>query len=136
MRLMSKILLFAAALALSCATTAHQTPRGKVALNPAYFAETISIGSTVNSTALRTNNIFLVGYSISTAGTATGTWGIQYSNDNVTWDTYTLSTTPPAATGSPQVFGIVIDNYEFAFIRILFSGTGGSGSATIVAVTK
>lgn len=88
----------------------------------------------------------LVGYAIRTTGTLAGTWSVQYSNDYVDgvddptsdakWDTYTLTTTPPAAAGSPQTFGITLDFYEFAFVRVKFTLTSGSGNVFIAAQFK
>ena len=83
-----------------------------------------------------------IGCAVRTAGTATGTWSVLYSNDFVPgvdsptdltkWDTYTLATTPPAASGSAQKFGIAIDAFEFKYIRLQFTGSAGAGTATIV----
>jgi hypothetical protein len=87
-----------------------------------------------------------LGIAFRTSGTASGAWAIRYSNDyqpgvdsltdDTKWDTYTLSSSPPAAAGSPQTFGILLDNYEFAWERVYFVGSGGSGSATIVTNMK
>lgn len=83
-----------------------------------------------------------IGCAVRTTGTASGAWSVLYSNDYVPnvdslsdltkWDTYTLSTTPPAAAGSAQKFGIAIDAFEFKFIRLQFAGTGGAGTSTII----
>lgn len=145
MRGMGKILVVLAMLVAGCSTSPSAS-HGKVALNPAYLSETVNIGSTVRSTVLRVSNNSFIGYAIRTSGTASGTWAVQYSNDYVAgtdspssdakWDTYTLSSTPPAASGSPQTFGIVLDNYEYAFVRWIFTNTGGAGSALSVAQIK
>lgn len=137
MRGMGKFLVVLVLLLGSC-VTASPAPHGKVALNPTYLSETLSLATTGNSTVQRTSGIFLVGVSVSTTGTATGTWTIQYSNDNVTWDTYNPSgfSAPPAAAGAPQVFAVVLDNWEFAFFRILYTRTSGTGTATIVTLLK
>lgn len=118
------------------------------------FTETINLGATVRSTALPVKVISFVGYALRTTGTAAGAWSIQYSNDfipgfqpgafpagddptsDAKWDTYTLTTTPPAAAGAPQTFGIVLDFYEYAFIRIKFTYASGAGSALIIAQSK
>lgn len=87
-----------------------------------------------------------IGIAVRSTGTASGTWTIHYSNDyqpgvdsltdDTKWDTYTLSTTPPAAAGSGQTFGVVVDSYEFAWIRTYFVNSGGTGSATIITNVK
>lgn len=137
MRNMGKILVVLALLLGSCATESPAS-HGSVKLNPVYSSETLSLATTGHSSVLRTSNVSMVGYSVSTTGTASGTWAIQYSNDNVTWDTYNPSgfVGPPAAAGAPQVFAVILDNWEFAFLRILFTSSGGTGTATIVAQMK
>ena len=110
--------------------------------------ETMVLGAVTSwSMCLRVKTADNIGIAVRTTGTATGTWGVLYSNDYVSdaddvansyarWDTYTLSTTPPAAAGAAQVFGIVIDAYEFAFVRVIFTGSAGAGVATITSQMK
>lgn len=113
---------------------------------PEYTDATLNIGATVRSKALNVSQATTVGYAIRTAGTAVGTWSVQYSNDFVDgvddptvdtkWDTYTLTTTPPAASGSAQTFGITLDFFEYKYVRIKFTYTSGAGTAFIAAKMK
>lgn len=108
--------------------------------------ETISLGATIRSAALNVQTAWTVGYAIRTSGTAAGSWSVQYSNDYVPgvddptsdakWDTYSLSTSPPDATGAAQTFGIALDSYEYAYARIKFTRTSGTGSAFIATQMK
>lgn len=141
MRGMGKILAAVIALlAVGCVEPESVAPpeHGKVGLNPTYFSETLSLASTGHSTALHTSQVFLVGVSVVTTGTASGSWTLQYSNDNVTWDTFVRTgySNPANAAGSPQTFSVAVDNWEFAFWRILFTNSSGTGTATIVTQMK
>jgi len=109
--------------------------------------ETLSLASATNrSQPLAVATFDSVGVAVRSTGTASGTWTIHYSNDyqpgvdsltdDTKWDTYTLSTTPPSASGAAQTFGVVLDSYEFAWIRLYFANTGGTGSATVVTNLK
>ncbi len=142
------VLTWCLAAALGCATggghASHLVGSGDVSSVNA--KEQITIGGTVRSTAYRVDTLTVIGYAVRTTGTASGTWSIQYSNDyspgvddptsDAKWGTYTLGTSPPAASGSPQTFPIPIDFYEFKYIRIKFTGSGGTGVATIVLQAK
>ena len=132
-----RLLLFLTLAVASCATTAPgpATPgaHGRVGALPFSFSETMSLGTTGTSTAQQVAAEDQLGFAVRTTGTASGTWLIQYSNDGLNWDTYnpTGMTLPPAASGSPQTFGITINFYEFGWVRIQFTNTGGTGTATI-----
>jgi len=113
---------------------------------PYYADSTLNIGATVRSKPLNVGQAIAIGYAIRTTGTASGTWSVQYSNDFVDgvddptsdakWDTYTLSTTPPAASGSAQTFGIQLDFFEYKYVRIKFTYASGAGTAFIAAQMK
>jgi len=143
-----KKLLLIALFAVSCASTSSPPPPHP-AVGAAFIgqvSETVSLAATVRSSAVTTVRYDTLGIAVRTTGTATGTWTIQYSNDfilgvddptlDTKWDTYTLSSTIPAAAGSAQTFGVILDNYEFAWERVKFTSTGGTGSALIVTQLK
>lgn len=107
-----------------------------VTISPSY-TEALTLGNATVTTAARyTGLISFVSYSVVSTGTASGAWTIEYSNDNTTWDTYTLTTSPPAAAGSGQTFGVGLDLYEPAYVRLKFTGSGGTGAATVVTQMK
>ena len=109
---------------------------GAVSVSPSY-TEALTLGNATVTTAARyTGLISSVSYAVVSTGTATGAWTVEYSNDNVTWDTYTLTSTPPAAAGSGQTFAINLDLYEPAYVRLKFTGSGGTGAATVVTQMK
>jgi hypothetical protein len=104
--------------------------------------------ATFRTNALDVSAIDRIGYAIRTggAGTLVGTWTVQYSNDYVPnvdaqssdakWDTYTLTTSPPAASGAPQTFGIILDDYEYKYVRIKFTYTSGTGDVSVFTQMK
>lgn len=99
--------------------------------------ETLTLGnSTVTTVAQQMAPSWIVSYFVNSTGTATGTWTVECSNDGTTFTTYTLTTSPPAAAGSGQTFGVSIVGYEFAYVRLKFTGSGGAGSATVTTVKK
>jgi hypothetical protein len=110
------------------------------------FSETINLGATIRSAAQQVTKYDNIGIAVRSTGTSAGTWTLQYSNDcapivddptsDAKWDTYTLGTTPPAAAGAPQTFGIVVDNFEFACERVKYTYVSGAGSAFLVTQLK
>lgn len=102
-----------------------------------------SLAATVRSRALPVPAGGNVGYALRTTGTAAGTWRVQYSNDYIEgtddptaddkWDEYTLTTNPPDAAGSAQKFGVILDDYEYRWVRIKFTRSSGSGTAEVWA---
>ena len=101
----------------------------------------LSLAATVRSGAKLVPARGLVSFAFRTTGTASGTWRVQYSPDYVDgvddptsdakWDEYSLPANPPDAAGAAQTFAVVVDDYEFRWIRIKFTRTGGSGTAEI-----
>src|SRR4051812_30481970 len=99
--------------------------------NPFGAGNNFNGAATFRTRALNVGALNFIGYQVRSAGTATGSWSVQYSNDFVDgvddptsdakWDTYTLTTTPPNAAGAAQTFGIVLDDYEYKFVRIKFT---------------
>lgn len=135
-RTVLRILVLAIA-AMGCGITGGAAPHPhRVGSMPFSFAETVNIGTSATSSAQYVGADDNIGFAVTTTGTASGTWTIQYSNDGVNWDTYTTTTSPPAATGSPQTFGITLDFFEFAYVRIAFANTGGSGASSIKTQLK
>jgi len=106
----------------------------------------VSLGATVRTTALNVLLAERIGYQIRTSGTAVGDWTVQYSNDydpavddptvDTKWDTYTLTSTIPSAAGVAQTFGVVLDDYEYKYVRIKFTRTSGTGSLDIFCAIK
>jgi hypothetical protein len=109
------------------------------------FHDALNQAATVRSTAARADGSRL-SFAVRSSGTATGSWSVQYSNDfsptlddptvDTKWDTYTLTSNPPDAAGSNQVFGVAIDNFEFTWARLKFTRTGGSGTADVFTEVK
>jgi hypothetical protein len=142
------LLLFAALAGCATPGTADQ-PSGRTVVGAAQatsLLETMDLGATNRSSARPVVRYDNIGIAVRTTGTSAGAWSIQYSNDfipgtdatssDAKWDTYTLTTTPPAAAGAAQVFGITLDSFEFAWERIKYTYTSGAGSATIVTQLK
>jgi hypothetical protein len=118
------------------------------------YSETLNLGATIRSYALGVNTASTVGYAVRVTGTPTGTLTVQYSNDfipgwqagafpagtdptsDALWDTYTLTTSLPAIAGAAITFGIVLDFYEYAFVRLKYAFTSGSGSLFYAAQMK
>jgi hypothetical protein len=118
------------------------------------FSETLNLGATIRSYALGVKTANLIGYAVRATGTPTGTLAVQYSNDfipgwqagafpagddptsDAKWDTYTLTTAVPAFAGAGLTFGIILDYYEYAFVRLKYTFTSGSGSLFYAAQMK
>lgn len=86
-----------------------------------------------------------IGIQLVWTGTPTGTFGIQVSNTATllpngsitggTWSTYTLSSAP-APSGSASNDTININQLPYAFIRLTYAKSGGSGACTAVLTAK
>lgn len=100
------------------------------------FSETLSLSATGNTTPRFVSGFNTVSFFVNSTGTANGTWEVDCSNDGVTWTAYTLATTPPAASGSPQTFGVAIVFYEYAYVRLKFNNSSSTGSATVTTLLK
>lgn len=100
--------------------------------------ETLTQGnSTVTTVPQQMAAGWIVSYFVNSPGsTATGAWTVECSNDGVTFTTYTLTSSPPAAAGSAQTFGVAIVGFEYAWVRLKFTGTGGAGTATVNTLKK
>ena len=143
---MTRVLVLLAALLVSCAAPVAKPSHRVGAGSRASSLETMSLAATVRSTPQSVAGYSTVGFAVRTTGTASGSWTVQYSNDyqsgvddptsDAKWDTYTLSSNPPDAAGSAQTFGVRLGSFEFAWARIKFASTGGTGSATIVTQLK
>lgn len=113
---------------------------------PNHYQKLENQSATFRTKALDVSTAERIGYAIRTSGTLAGTWRIQYSNDFVDgvddptsdakWDEYTLTTNPPDAAGSAQKFGIVLDDYEYKSVRIIFTRTSGTGTVEVWAQMK
>lgn len=113
--------------------------------HPARLKEILTVaGADVLSTPMNVENIDQIGYQVRAGAGPTGGSAVSvlYSNDYdpavdtltdlTKWDTYTLATTPPTLNGSAQNFGIVLDLYEFKWVRLKLPVTGGSGAITVI----
>lgn len=100
--------------------------------------------ATFRTVALNVSGSTWVGYSLrTTTSDGIGAWSIQYSNDfdpivdsptsDAKWDTYTLTTTPPNSASANQTFGIVLDDYEYKYVRIKYTRTSGTLTTVLVA---
>lgn len=108
---------------------------------PQHYQKLENQAATFRTQALDVSTAERIGYALRTTGTLAGTWRVQYSNDfipgvddptaDTKWDEYTLTTNPPDAAGAAQTFGIVLDDYEYKFVRIKFTRTGGTGTVEI-----
>lgn len=117
----------------------------KVPLN---FQVLLAQAATFRTNPLEVNAIDKIGYSVrTTTSDGVGAWSIQYSNDfipgvddptvDTKWDTYTLTTTPPNSASANQTFGIVLDDYEYKFVRIKYTRTSGTlNTVTVFAQMK
>lgn len=115
---------------------------------PQARTETLSLSATNASQPVLVLGASTVSFTVRSTGTAFGSWSLLYSNDYnpsvdaitdlTKWDTYNPSgfSAPANAAGSAQKFAVVLDGYEFAWVRILFTNTSGSGSATIATCAK
>lgn len=113
---------------------------------PQYYQKLSAQAATFRTKAMEVSTAERIGYAIRTSGTLAGTWRVQYSNDFVDgvddptsdtkWDEYTLTTTPPDAAGVAQKFGIVLDDYEYRWVRIIFTRSGGTGDVEVWAQMK
>lgn len=108
---------------------------------PQHYQILESQAATFRTKALEVPTAERIGYQLRTSGTLAGTWRIQYSNDfipgfddptsDAKWDEYTLTTNPPDAAGAAQTFGIVLDDYEYKFVRIKMTRSGGTGTVEV-----
>lgn len=74
-------------------------------------------------------------YQIVWTGTPTGTFQVQGSLDQVTWNT--LSLTPaPAATGSAGNYLVDLEGLSFPYIRTTYTFTSGTGTLNILVGGK
>ena len=109
--------------------------------DPKLYEKLASQSATFRTTALNVSTIDRIGYAIRTTGSLEGTWRVQYSNDYIPrvddptsdakWDEYTLDVNPPDAAGSGQTFGIPLDDFEYAFVRIKFTRSAGTGTVEV-----
>ena len=75
-----------------------------------------------------------VSYQISYTGTPTGSFSVQISNDETTWENMTLSTAVSAAGSADNHF---IDCETGAkYIRLKYTSSSGSGTLQVKLVAK
>lgn len=75
-----------------------------------------------------------VGYQIVYTGTPTGTFSVQVSNDETTWEDLTLST-PVTASGSADNHFIDCET-SAKFIRLKYTSSSGSGTLQVKLTAK
>jgi hypothetical protein len=113
---------------------------------PTIIANAASSAASFNSTATHVMYSDNIGIQISWTGTTTGTFAIQASNDAVlpfnggaptggTWSTYTV-TSPPTPAGTAGNGIITVNQFPFAFIRLAYTATSGTGTITAVLTAK
>jgi hypothetical protein len=113
---------------------------------PRPYEKLTAQAATFRTKALNVATATWIGYAIRTTGTLAGTWRVQYSNDfidgvddatsDAKWDEYTLTSNPPDAAGAAQTFGVVLDDYEYKYVRIKFTRSGGTGDVELWAQIK
>lgn len=106
------------------------------------FAATQSL-TTAGYTSTPTNiqyldNIYL---ELSCTGTPTGTFAVQVSssyvvNENAgSWVALNLAATP-TVSGAATVIGIDLNQLGATYLRVVYTGTGGTGSLTGIITAK
>lgn len=121
--------------------------------SPVQLANAVSMGASANSTGIYLNQTIIVSLqAIWTGVTAAGTVKIQVSNDNVrpvqfsdngsagdvaanvvNWSDYSGTSQTVAGAGS---FAWTFSDFGFAWIRLVFTRTSGTGSLTVNAWVK
>lgn len=134
------ILILLAALS-GCATSGGAPSHRLGAVNnyTAPPCETLTLGvATVHTAARLTLSADTISANIvNMTGTASGTYTFEGSNDNSNWFTITLSSTPPAlASGVPAMIPIFYPQYPWAYWRVTYVGTGGSGTSSVCTAMK
>lgn len=135
------ILFLALAASIGCASTGA-SPGHRVGAVNSYTnppCETLTLGvSTVHSAARLMLSTDTVGVNIvNLTGTASGTYTFEGSNDNTNWFTITLSSTLPAlSSGSPTMIPASYTGFAWAYFRITYVGTSGSGTSQVCETLK
>lgn len=98
------------------------------------YVDATSMGASINCPSTNIMYVDRVGYQISYTGTPTGTFTVQVSNDNTTWQDLTLSA---AVTASGAAGNDFIDCETAAkYIRLVYTRTSGTGSLFVALTTK
>lgn len=95
----------------------------------------VSTGANITGDSFSIQDNDNIGIQISWDGTTAGTFSVEVSNDNSTWDALTLSSTP-TASGSAGSWSININQAPFQYMRIKFTRTSGTGTATAIVSMK
>lgn len=132
---LARFLFLVVLLAAGCGRPA--APHRMTATQGSTVTQTLTLtGTTATPGVWTSDQSATLSYFVVSTGTASGTWGIDCSADNSTWTAYTLDSTPPAAAGSPQTFGVAVTSFEYPFGRLTFTYSGGTGSATVYTQIK
>lgn len=94
---------------------------------------TLSLAATGNSDPIQFNEMLVCSIQTVWTGSPGGSLKLQISNDKVTWSDYTGSSTAVSATGD---FTWNISGLASPWVRLAYTRTSGTGSATITASMK
>lgn len=112
-----------------------------------YTYPSVSMAATSVTPATNTFQLNLLSYTAAWTGTPTGTFTVEACNDaqfdpngayianTGSWDTIVLSTTP-AATGAAGSALVSIAQLSFAFVRLRYTASSGTGSLTVTVAGK
>lgn len=117
---------------------------GSLVIPPTLIYNGTSLTASVDSTLVHVLYSDNVGIQLVWTGTPTGQFGISGSNDatlsttgGITGGTWTAITgTYPAPAGSASNGLIGITNYPYAFIKVTYTASSGTGTVTARLVAK
>lgn len=98
------------------------------------YVDGTSMGASIDCPSTNIMYVDRVGYQISYTGTPTGTFSVEISNDNATWEAMTLSTAI-AAAGSPDNHFIDCETAA-KYIRLKYIRSSGTGALYVALTTK
>lgn len=113
-------------------------------IGPTPILNNVDISTTKTSSGIQTLNSDNIGIQVIWTGTPTGTLSVQASNtaslgadgtvSGGTWSNYTA--TVPTIAGSAGNGLINLNQFPFAFMRLIYTASSGSGGLTAVLVAK
>lgn len=119
----------------------------KTVLLPIKIMDAVSLGADAVSSVFKTQYLDDVSIQVNLTSTPTGAFSVQVSLDysqNVdgsvrnagTWNSLTLSSSTAIAAGSPASLFIDVMNTGAPYMRLNYTRTSGSGTATAYATGK
>ena len=94
-----------------------------------------SLGSNLTSNPIATTYVNNIGIQLHWTGAPVGTWQVEASNNSTDW--FDLNIEPiPTASGSEANWGISIVDLPYAYLRVKYSRTSGTGFATALVMLR